>query len=1172
MLLSVGTPAVAASHEKAMEKLHWWVLDHTKDGAKAEFFIIMKDQADVSQADQLQTKFEKGWFVYRTLTEKAETTQKPIRDILDARGVKYRVYFIVNAVFVEGGTRELALDLAQREDVDRIEGNPVVQNLLPTGESAEDPAPGNPAACDDGSRSPESVLGVEWGVAKVNAPAVWALGFRGEGVVVGGQDTGYRWTHTFIKNQYRGWDGTTADHNYNWHDAVHSGGAGGTCAGPNSPAPCDDHGHGTHTMSTVLGDDGGANQTGVAPHAKWIGCRNMELGAGTPATYLECFEFFLAPTMLNGSNPDPSKAPDLTTNSWGCPTSEGCSWTTLQTAVDNQKAAGIMTVVSAGNEGSSCNTVTDPPAMYLSSYTVGSTTSSDTMSDFSSRGVGAGNGAMKPDIVAPGSEIRGANNTSDTATMTISGTSMAAPHVAGCVALLWNARPCLDRQVTASATQLDVSATRLPSIVEGCGGNYVTGPNNTWGYGLVNALAAVSSISCCTPPGVPSIGTATVPGDNQITVSWTPGTPVGATYKIYRAAGTPECPALGYTLVKSGQAASPWTDTTVSGGTTYSYKVKAVESAGGCESALSGCAFAIATGPCTVNCTATVPATGIVGVPVAFSGSATTLCTGTRVYAWTFGDGTSSTLQNPSHAYGAPGNFTWGLTVTVAGQTCARGGSISIAAPCSLTCGASASPSSGIAPLAVNFSGSGSPTACSSTSVSYAWAFGDGETSLQKNSAHEYTSAGVYTWTMTATSNGLTCAKTGTVTVTAPCTVSCAATASPSTGPIPFTVAFSATATASDCTGGASFLWSFGDGASSTSKSPSHEYVSAGSHTWTMTATVDGKSCTKTGAITANEPCAVACEAWATPAAGVAPLTVAFLATAMPSNCAGSVSYLWDFGDGTAATEQNPGHSYASAGSYTWTLTATADGKSCTHTGTVAAAEPCTLTCEASAFPAAGAAPLTVAFSASATPSYCSGGASFLWAFGDGTSSTEQNPGHMYTTPGSYSWTLTVSTDGKTCARAGAIVVAEPCALACEASATPAAGVAPLTVAFSATATPSHCAGAVSFLWAFGDGTLSSEQNPGHSYASAGSYGWTLTATAEGKSCTGNGTVTVNPGVPGDADGDGVISIGEIQQAVNMFLGLQPPGNGVDCGGDGTVSIGEVQKVINAFLGVATSC
>ena len=85
-----------------------------------------------------------------------------------------------------------------------------------------------------------------------------------------------RWTHGALKPKYRGWDGVTADHNFNWHDAIHSG--GGSC-GPDTVAPCDDSGHGTHTAGTTVGDDGGANQVGVAPGAKWIGCRNMNVGS-----------------------------------------------------------------------------------------------------------------------------------------------------------------------------------------------------------------------------------------------------------------------------------------------------------------------------------------------------------------------------------------------------------------------------------------------------------------------------------------------------------------------------------------------------------------------------------------------------------------------------------------------------------------------------------------------------------------------------------------------------------------------------------------------------------------------------------------------------------------------------------------------------------------------------
>ncbi|MBP7146427.1 MAG: S8 family serine peptidase [Acidobacteria bacterium] len=564
--------------------LHWWVVEHTANGQKADFFIVLKDRADLSPARALAAKPDKGRFVFSALTRTAVTAQAPLRTWLDARGATYQPYWIVNAILVHGGDRDLAVAAARRPEVDRVEGNPLIRNVLPL------PGPVEEVAAPPAPLAPDSV---EWNISKVNAPAVWNLGYHGEGVVVGGQDTGYRWTHNALKSKYRGWDGASADHNYNWHDSIHSG--GGSC-GANSQVPCDDYGHGTHTMGTVLGDDGGTNQVGMAPGAKWIGCRNMNGGAGTPATYLECFQFFLAPTRLDGSNPDPAKAPDVTVNSWGCPTSEGCAWDTLQQAMDNQKAAGIMTVVSAGNSGSSCNSVTDPPAIYDSAFTVGSTTSSDSMSYFSSRGYATGTNLMKPNIVAPGSGIRSSYYSSDSSYTSMDGTSMAGPHVTGAVALLWSAHSCFMNQQDDTETALGNAARDLPAIVESCGGNYVTGPNNTWGHGRLDILAAVNAGCLCTVPGVPAIDPASVPGDNQITISWTPGTPTGDAYNIYRSIG--ECPAGPFELVRGGHPASPWTDTNVSGGITYAYKVAALDPTGGCESAASACVSASATGAC----------------------------------------------------------------------------------------------------------------------------------------------------------------------------------------------------------------------------------------------------------------------------------------------------------------------------------------------------------------------------------------------------------------------------------------------------------------------------------------------------------------------------------------------------------------------------------------------
>src|SRR4029078_12749586 len=156
---------------------------------------------------------------------------------------------------------------------------------------------------------------------------------------------------------------------YNWHDSIHDS-VGNPC-GNDSTEPCDDSGHGTHTVGTMVGDDGAGNQIGMAPGAKFVGCRNMDTGVGTPARYIECMQWFLAPTRIGGGDTDPTKAPDITINYWGCPASEGCTVVNeLQAAVEAQEAAGIQMVVAAGNSGSACSTVSDPPSFHLASYTV----------------------------------------------------------------------------------------------------------------------------------------------------------------------------------------------------------------------------------------------------------------------------------------------------------------------------------------------------------------------------------------------------------------------------------------------------------------------------------------------------------------------------------------------------------------------------------------------------------------------------------------------------------------------------------------------------------------------------------------------------------------------------------------------------------------------------------
>jgi len=464
----------------ALHKIAPWVTEHTAGGKQAEFMIVLVDRADLSGAAALKTKKEKGHFVRDALWNKSQATQGPVLKWLAEHGLEHRSFYIVNAIWVKGHYED-AMALALRPDISRVEGNPQVRSIPEPLPAAAAPAQTNVPAT------------VEPGITYTNAPFVWAEGFFGQGIVVGGADTGIRWTHNALKAHYRGWNGVVADHDFNWHDSIHSG--GGIC-GPNSPAPCDDNGHGTHTIGTAIGDDGAGNQIGMAPQAQFIGCRNMNVGVGSPATFTECFEWFLAPYPVGGnpSQGDPDKAPDITTNSWTCPTSEGCSPTTLQAGVEAQRAAGIETVVSAGGSGPSCSTVSDPPSLYDASYTVGAlNTNTDTIASFSSRGPVTSDGSMrlKPDITAPGTNTRSAYNTSDDAYAFLSGTSMATPHIAGAVALLWSAHPELRNDDTATETVLNDNAVHILSNT--CDGGTPTTPNNTYGSGRIDILAAVDA-------------------------------------------------------------------------------------------------------------------------------------------------------------------------------------------------------------------------------------------------------------------------------------------------------------------------------------------------------------------------------------------------------------------------------------------------------------------------------------------------------------------------------------------------------------------------------------------------------------------------------------------------------------------------------------------------------
>jgi serine protease AprX len=482
---------VSAERGDAARKIDSRLLSDTASGREAQFLVILMEQADLSGAEGLATHEERVAHVVSRLQEVAARTQPQVLADLDAWGVTVRPYWISNMIAVEGD-RRLVEALARDPRVARLEPDRAMRQRLPA------PLPA-PASEQERAASP-----VEWNIARVNAPAVWEMGIRGEGIVIGGQDTGIQWDHPALRAQYRGWDGATADHNYHWWDAIDrdlSGNNANIC-GFRSRLPCDDHGHGTHTIGTAVGDEMAG--ISVAPGARWIGCRNMEDGIGRPSTYMECFQFFMAPTDLQGENPEPALAAHIVTNSWTCPIGappigEGCDVESFRLVVENMRAAGIMVVAAAGNSGPTCGSVSEPPSYLDGTTTVGATDRDDRIAAFSSRGpvLRDGSNRIKPDIVAPGVGVLSATRGSQYSMS--SGTSMATPHVAGAAALLWSAHPALVGDVDATEHYL-FSSARHPSATGDCGGAPgSTLPNNTFGWGLLDSYAAVSAIT--TPQG-----------------------------------------------------------------------------------------------------------------------------------------------------------------------------------------------------------------------------------------------------------------------------------------------------------------------------------------------------------------------------------------------------------------------------------------------------------------------------------------------------------------------------------------------------------------------------------------------------------------------------------------------------------------------------------------------
>lgn len=395
-----------------------------------------------------------GAAVVEALRRNAAESQQDIRRYLEQKREigtlqELKSFYIVNMLYIKAAPAVIR-ELAERPDVGAIYPNRQLR-LSPV---AMDPA---------GFTSME---GPPWNISRIGAPAAWAQGIGGTGIVVGILDTGVHREHEALKTRWRGYNEAapeTPDPIFNWFDAVNG-----------SPLPEDlpQRPHGTHVTGTILGATGSCS-VGAAPGAKWIAAAAFSVkGEDVVANdndIIAAAQYLLAPTDAQGV-PHPEMAPQIINNSWGGEAKPD-EW--FREMVQSWRSAGILPIFAAGNAGPGAGTVSNP-AHYPECLAVGALDSSNALAGFSSRGPGPYDG-YKPDISAPGASIC---SCVPGGYGTWSGTSMAAPHIAGAAALLLQANPHLS---VAGIEQL-LKDTAQPLT----DGSYPASPNQGYGYGLVD--------------------------------------------------------------------------------------------------------------------------------------------------------------------------------------------------------------------------------------------------------------------------------------------------------------------------------------------------------------------------------------------------------------------------------------------------------------------------------------------------------------------------------------------------------------------------------------------------------------------------------------------------------------------------------------------------------------
>ncbi len=446
-------------------------LIQTSDGTELiPVFILVQGEIDTEWVDAVTVDMSRGArqeFVVDALKNIADVSQTGIISELGfyTTGSVSNIVslWLANAVYCEAAPAVIR-EIASRGDVTVVE-------------RAAHPDAGLIYPYDVRDATPEELdKAITWSVTQINADDVWALGYNGSGVIVGVIDTGTDYNHMDLHNNM--WHDTPAGYHYGWD----------FFDGDNDPM--DDHGHGTHTSGSVCGDGSEGTETGVAPGATCMALR-INYYSGGQYTWIQAMEFGTD----NGAS--------VLSMSLG---SSGIGNATIRIAEENLLTAGIYHSVAAGNYGSSPGSILSsgdcPPPWFhpdqtyhgdqSAVVTVGSTDNNDIIASSSSRGPVTWWGTVAPwndysdtepiidpDICGPGVDVVSTRWTGGYITM--SGTSMATPHLAGVVALILDANPSLS--VAKIDSIIEVTAVELGA----------SGKDNTYGAGRVDALAAVQA-------------------------------------------------------------------------------------------------------------------------------------------------------------------------------------------------------------------------------------------------------------------------------------------------------------------------------------------------------------------------------------------------------------------------------------------------------------------------------------------------------------------------------------------------------------------------------------------------------------------------------------------------------------------------------------------------------